>query len=93
MSEIFVVVEHRQGEVRDITYEMLFKADALCREFSHTLTAVLLGGKAEAFLKDIAPKADRVLVFEDERFKTGARSMWSREDAIPALAGAGVPDD
>ena len=70
MSEIFVVVEHRQGEVRDITYEMLFKADALCREFSHTLTAVLLGGKAEAFLKDIAPKADRVLVFEDERFKT-----------------------
>jgi len=70
MSEIFVVVEHRQGEVRDITYEMLFRANELCQEFSHTLTAILFGGKEEAFLNDIAPKADRVMVFEDERFKS-----------------------
>lgn len=28
-----------------------------------------------------------------DRFRTGAQSMWSREDAMPALAGAGVPDD
>ncbi len=70
MSEIFVVVEHRQGEVRDITYEMLFRANELCQEFSHTLTAILLGGKEEAFLNDIAPKADRVMVFEDERCKS-----------------------
>ncbi|MCP4667166.1 MAG: electron transfer flavoprotein subunit alpha/FixB family protein, partial [Deltaproteobacteria bacterium] len=69
MSEICVVVEHRQGEVRDITYEMLHKANALCREGSHTLTAVFLGGKDEPLINDIAPKADRVMVFEDERLK------------------------
>jgi electron transfer flavoprotein alpha subunit len=69
MGELFVVVEHRQGEVRDITYEMLFKADELCREYSHSLTAILMGGNDEPFLADIASKADRVLVYEDERLK------------------------
>ena len=66
MGDIFVVVEHRQGEVRDITYEMLFKAGQLCREYSHNLTAIILGGQKESFLDNIAPKADRVIVYEDE---------------------------
>jgi 2,3-dihydroxybiphenyl 1,2-dioxygenase len=26
------------------------------------------------------------------QFKTGARSLWRREDSVPALAGAGIPD-
>ena len=43
MGEIFVLVEHRQGKIRDITYEMLGAG----REYSHpagaSLTAVLLG--------------------------------------------------
>ncbi len=69
MGDIFVVVEHRQGEVRDITYEMLFKAGQLCGENSHNLTAVILAGQDESFLDDIAPKADRVIVYEDERLK------------------------
>jgi hypothetical protein len=29
MGEIFVVAEHRQGELREITLEMLFKANEL----------------------------------------------------------------
>lgn len=69
MGDIFVVVEHRKGEVRDITYEMLFKAGQLCREYSHNLTAVILAGHDESFLDDIAPKADRVIVYEDESLK------------------------
>ncbi len=68
MGEIFVVVEHRQGEVRDITFEMLYKANKLCQEFSHHLTAILIGGN-EAFINDIAQRADRVISFEDERLK------------------------
>ena len=43
MSEIFVVVEHRLGEIRDITYEMLWKAGDLAEKLSHSVTAVLLG--------------------------------------------------
>ncbi len=69
MAEIFVVVEHRKGDVRVITFEMLFKASELCREFSHGLTAILLGGRDSAFLDDIAQRADKVIAFEDERLE------------------------
>ena len=69
MGEICVVVEHRQGEVREITYEMLSKANELCKKHSHSLTALLLGGKDEPFIGDIAERADRVIVLEDEKLK------------------------
>jgi len=32
MSEIFVIVEHRLGETRDITFEMLWKAGELAQK-------------------------------------------------------------
>ena len=69
MDEIFVVVEHRKGEVREITFEMLFKANELCQDLSYTLTAVVIGGRDEAFVNDIAQRADRVIVVEDEQLK------------------------
>jgi len=69
MGEIFVVVEHRKGEVREITYQLFWKANELCQKLSHTLTAVLLGGKNEPFLDEIKERADKVIVFEDERVK------------------------
>lgn len=67
MGEIFVLVEHRQGELRDISCEMLWKADKLCKELSHTLTAVVMAGKDEPFINDIVERADRVLLVEDGR--------------------------
>lgn len=69
MNEIFVVAEHRKGEVREITFEMLFKADELCRGLSSNLTAVVIGGSDVAFVDDIAQRADRVIVVEDEKLK------------------------
>jgi len=69
MGEIFVLVEHRKGIVRDITFEMLWKANELCGELSHSLTAVLLGGKDEPFVADIAKRADTVLLLEDDGLK------------------------
>ena len=69
MGEIFVVVEHRKGEVREITYQLLWKANELSQKLSHSLTAVLFGGKDEAFLNEIKERADQVIVFEDERIK------------------------
>jgi len=67
MGEIFVVAEHREGEIREITNEMLFKAGELCREYSYSLTAILIGGKDLAFVDDIRTKVDKVIVFEDEK--------------------------
>ncbi len=70
MGEIFVLVEHRQGEIRDISYEMLWKADELSRSHSHRLTAVVLGGKdARGLAEAIADRADKVLVAADDRLE------------------------
>jgi electron transfer flavoprotein alpha subunit len=69
MGDICVVAEHRKGKVRDITFEMLFKARELCRATSRNLTALLLGGKDTGFADDLAKWADRVLVFEDDRLE------------------------
>jgi len=69
MNEIFVVTEHRKQEVREITFEMLFKANELCQALSSKLTAVVIGGGDTAFVDDIAQSADRVIVVEDEKLK------------------------
>lgn len=70
MAEIFVVVEHRKGEVREITYQLLWKANDLCAKLSHKLTAVLFCGKAdEALIGEIKERADKVIVFQDERIE------------------------
>ena len=69
MGEIFVVAEHRQGELREVTNQMLWKADELCREHSHELTAVVIGGKDMPFVNDIAERADRVILVEDDSLK------------------------
>ncbi|MFW6115249.1 MAG: electron transfer flavoprotein subunit alpha/FixB family protein [Thermodesulfobacteriota bacterium] len=69
MSEIFVVVEHRLNEVRDITYEMLWKAGDLAQTHAHTVTAILIGHEVNPLAEQIADRADKVLVVDNERFK------------------------
>ncbi len=61
---IFVLVEHRQGEIRDITFEMLSK----CKEISKT-TAVLLGNDVEQFLDSLKGYADTIMVVKDEKLE------------------------
>jgi electron transfer flavoprotein alpha subunit len=69
MSEIFVIVEHRLNEIRDITYEMLWKACELSQTHSHTVTAILLGHEVNSLAEQISDRADKVLLFDHERFK------------------------
>ena len=70
MGEILVVVEHRKGEIREITREMLFKARELCSGAYHELVAVVLvNGEANRMGLEVAKMADKVLVFQDTRFE------------------------
>ena len=70
MGEIMVLVEHRKGEIRDITREMLYKAGELCARASHELVAVVLAGEeADGLAQEAAKMADKVLVFQDVRFQ------------------------
>lgn len=43
MDEIMVLAEHRGGELRDITYEMLTMANRLGKENDIAVTALFLG--------------------------------------------------
>ena len=69
MGQIFVVIEHRKGVIRDISYEMLWKASELCNQLSYDLIAVLIGGGNAAFANDLTQRADRVICVEGGKLK------------------------
>ena len=69
MDEIVVVVEHRKEEVREITYQMLWKAHELCQALSHELTAVVISGGEDDLYGDIAERANRVIAVEGKAVK------------------------
>jgi len=58
-QDIFVVIEHLQGAVTDISYVMLAAARELAGGIGGKVAAVLLGHSAQDLAKDLA--ADRVL--------------------------------
>jgi len=69
MSEIFVLVEHRQGKIRDITYEMLAAGEKLASQQRVSSTAVLLGYNVKNFVEELASRASKVLVVEDAQLE------------------------
>jgi electron transfer flavoprotein alpha subunit len=64
MHEILVLAEHRQGELRDINFEMLTLAAGLTEK----VTAVLLGSGMDDFAGKLAGFADKVIVVDDPMF-------------------------
>jgi electron transfer flavoprotein alpha subunit len=65
MAEIFVLVEHRQEKIRDITFEMLEAGEKLASQQGALSTAVLLGHNVKNFAEELATRASKVLVVED----------------------------
>jgi electron transfer flavoprotein alpha subunit len=76
MNEIFVVVEHRQGLIRDITFEMLNLARKLGREKAGRTTAVFLGSESGHLVPQLSSRADRVLVLDDPRLAHFDGRVW-----------------
>ena len=65
MSEILVVAEHRKGELRDVTFEMLTLANRLGSENNLAVTALLLGYEAPDLSDQLKGACDKVLVMDD----------------------------
>jgi electron transfer flavoprotein alpha subunit len=66
MAEIVVIAEHRQGELRDISFEMLGLARRLKSENDLDVTALLLGHEADPLAATLGGSGcDRVLVMDD----------------------------
>ena len=69
MGEIFVLVEHRQGKIRDITYEMLMAGEKLASQQGASSTAILLGHNVKHFTEELSTRASKILVVEDEQLE------------------------
>lgn len=65
--EIAVLAEHRKGELRDITFEMLAKARVLGREHAAEVTVLLLGRDVSGMAEALSARADRVVTYEHPR--------------------------
>jgi electron transfer flavoprotein alpha subunit len=78
LTAIFVLVEHRQGQIRDITLEMMTKARELAKQTSSELVAVLLGNNSAEHAKILAEYADTVLLVEDPQLENFNAEAYQR---------------
>ncbi len=69
MNGIFVLAEHRQGQIRDITFEMLTKGKELAEKTNAQLTAVLLGVDIKEHAKRLTKYAAKVLMVDDPQLQ------------------------
>jgi electron transfer flavoprotein alpha subunit len=70
MNEIFALVEHRQGTVRDITFELLTCGRKLAAQQNTKLTAVLFGHNTSQMLDALKNHAHRIIVVDRELYST-----------------------
>jgi len=69
VSKIFVLAEHRRGELRAITFEMLTKGKELAEKAGAELAAVLLGNNVGEYAKTLAEYAEKVLLVQDAKLE------------------------
>ena len=69
MNEIIVLAEHRQGELRDVTWEMLSKGRQLAETLGAEIGVALLGKGVKNLAEALKPKAHRVFLVEDDRLE------------------------
>jgi len=69
VKEIFVLAEHRRGELRDITFELLSLGRKLAEKLDGNLVSAVLGFGVKDFTDKVARYAEQVLVVEDEKLK------------------------
>lgn len=69
MREIFVLAEHRRGQLRDITLEMLTKGKELAEKANMDLSAVLFGHNVKQYAETLSEHAERVLFVQDAKLE------------------------
>ena len=70
MNEIMVLAEHRRGELRDVTWEMLSKGRQLGETLGAEVSVALFGKGVNQLAEALKPKANRVLLVEDDRLES-----------------------
>jgi electron transfer flavoprotein alpha subunit len=78
MAKIFVLAEHRQGQVRDVTFEMLTKGREIAEKTGAELIAVILGKNVKEHAKNLAEYAKQVLLVEDSKLENFNSEAYRR---------------
>jgi electron transfer flavoprotein alpha subunit len=78
MTEIFVLAEHRQGTIRDITYEMLTKAREIAQKTNAELTAVMLGKDIKEKAKPLTEYAQKIILIEDPKLENFTSNTYQK---------------
>jgi len=63
------LAEHRKGQIRDVTFEMLTKGREIAENTNMDLTAVLLGKDVKEYAKTLSEYAKKVLLIEDAKLE------------------------
>ncbi|MCL4553041.1 MAG: electron transfer flavoprotein subunit alpha/FixB family protein [Candidatus Marsarchaeota archaeon] len=95
MRKVFVLAEHRRGEIRDITFDLLSKGRHIAEKNGADLEAIALGYDMESFSATLAKYADRVLVIEDnalrdfnsDAYQTVLSQLISEHEPLMTLIG------
>ncbi len=84
MEEIAVLVEHRLGEIRDITFEMLSKANQLAKKNQRKIIAVIIGKNVEKLAGQLTEYCDNVILVEEDSAEHFISSIYQRvlEDIV-----------
>ena len=69
MTELMVIAEHRNGELREITFQMLGKASELCSQYGHELVVAVLGSELENLVGQLKDRADRIIACDHPKLK------------------------
>ena len=78
MAKILVLAEHRQGAIRDITYEMLTKARELAEKTNAELTAIVLGKNAKELAKPLTEYAKTIIAVEDGKLENFNSEVYKK---------------
>jgi electron transfer flavoprotein alpha subunit len=69
MGNILVLAEHRQGALRDVSFEMMAIAPKLAGQMGGAVVALLIGSGMDELAKKLAAYGAKVLVVDDPLFK------------------------
>ena len=69
MGEILVLAEHRRGEIRDVTWEMLARGRQLAKALDAEINVALLGKGLGHFAEALARNSNKVFLIDDARLE------------------------
>ena len=70
MKQIFVLAEHRKGQLRDTTWEAIAAGRKLAADLGVELSCLLLGSNTDAMAEILAKECPKVIAVDDPAFET-----------------------